>query len=80
MAKQQVKVVTGKNDEPTPVGIIERSIVEISKAMQAINKTRLTRKALIVLIHDHSKIARRDIEIVLNCLEHLEEVYLKKNP
>lgn len=61
-----------------PAEIIAQSIVEISKGMNALNSTRLTRRAIVTLIHETSKIARRDIEIVLNNLDQLEKVWLKK--
>lgn len=72
--KKQVEVV---NEKEVPAKIIADSIVEISKAMRVINTTRLTRKAIVTLIHEQSKIARRDIEIVMNNLDSLEQDWLK---
>lgn len=71
-------IIHQKDEEnPVPAEVIADAIVEISKAMKALNSTRLTRRALITLIHDYSKIAKRDIEIVLNNLDSLEETWLK---
>lgn len=61
-----------------PAEILAKSIVEISEGMKRINETRLTRKALVALIHDNSKIAKSTIEIVLNNLESLEHNYLRR--
>jgi hypothetical protein len=63
--------------EEVPVEVIATSIVQISDAMKAINNTRLTRKAVVALIHDHSKLPKKTIEIVLNNLSELEKTWLK---
>lgn len=77
-AKSPIKIVPAEGNEPLPVQIIEDSIVEIARAMKAINNTRLTRKALVILIHHHSRISQKDIEVVLNNLELMESIWLKK--
>lgn len=71
------KVITDPQN-PEPVEIIAQSIVEIADAMKRINKTRLTRHALIVLIQDHTKLGKQTIDMVLNSLEALERIYLNK--
>jgi len=72
-------VVKNKDEEnPVPVEIIAESIEKIAKAMQIINNTRLTRRAIITLIHDHSKVSKKQIEVVLNNLDRLEEIWLKR--
>ena len=53
------------------------AILEVSNAMKALASSRLTREALVILIHSRSKVAKRDIEYVLNNLESLEETWLK---
>jgi hypothetical protein len=63
--------------EPIAAEIIASSIVQISEAMQAINRSRLSRKALVVLIQAQSKVPRKGIEIVLNNLADLEKDWLK---
>lgn len=62
---------------PIPAEVIASSIVDIASAMKTLNATRLTRKAIIALIHEHSGVARKTIEIVLNNLEALEDTWLK---
>lgn len=78
MKKTKVTVIQKDAENPVPVEIIADSIVAISKAMETINKTRLTRRAIVTLIAYESKISRRDIEIVLNNLDRLEETWLKR--
>jgi hypothetical protein len=63
-----------------PAEIIATSIVKIAEGMEAMRKTRLTRRCIVTLIHEQSKIARRDIEIVLNNLDQLETTWLKPLP
>lgn len=67
-------------DPEHPIGaeIIAQSIVDIAEAMKKINETRLTRDAIVTLIHERSKISKRDINIVLNNLEQMESFWLKR--
>lgn len=69
-----------KQDEkkPIPQEIIADAIIKISKSMQYINETGLSRAAIIALIHDRSKVKKGDIEIVLNNLEQMEFNWLRK--
>ena len=73
-------VTVHQKDEanPVPAEVIADAIVEISKAMKALSNTRLTRRALVTLIAYESKVPRRDIEIVLNNLDRLEDTWLKR--
>jgi len=77
--KAAIKVTQSVVD-PIPVEVLATSIKQIADGMAQITSTRLTRKALVALIHDNSKIARRDIEIVLNNLVELERTWLKPAP
>lgn len=71
-------VLKQKNpDEPIPAEIIADSIVEIAAGMRRVVDTRLTRKAIVALIHEHSKVPRSTIETVLINLEYLETTWLK---
>lgn len=65
-----------KEDKRIGSEIIADAIVEISAMMRRIQQTRLSRKALVALIHDHSKISKKTIEIVLNNLTNLEVLWL----
>lgn len=57
---------------------IADAILEISAAVKRLNQSRLTRKAVVALIHDYSKVNKGLIEVVLNNLDALEERWLKK--
>lgn len=75
---KDVRVCIEDGDEPIAVEIMEKSILEIAAAMKRIEKSRLNRRALVVLISDQSKLGKGTVDIVLNCLDTLEETYLKK--
>lgn len=66
-------------DEKKPIApeIIAGAIIDIAKGMNAVNATRLTRRAIVALIHAESKIPKGHIEIVLNNLDRLELLWLK---
>jgi uncharacterized protein involved in propanediol utilization len=66
------------NPDETAAEVMENAIVKISEAMQQMNSTRLTQKAIVALIHDRSRIPKATIESVLSNLEDLEKVWLKK--
>ncbi len=75
------KVVVKLNDEkPEPVEIIAKSIIEIAVAMEKIQKSMLTRRAIVCLIKDQSGLPARDINLVLNCLDDLKKDFIKVNP
>ncbi len=60
-----------------PAATIANAVVEVAAAMKALNSTRLSRNAVIVLIQAKSGLPRKHIELVLNNLEQLEETWLK---
>jgi hypothetical protein len=63
--------------KPEPVEIIAKAIVEISAAMKKINASRLKRRAVVTLIQAESGLGKGAIELVLNNLDLLEEIWLK---
>lgn len=77
MGRKAIKVVQEPEKE-IPAEVIASAIVDIAAGMKKLNTTRLSRRAIVTLIHEESRIARRDIEIVLNNLETLEETWLKR--
>jgi hypothetical protein len=49
----------------------------VSKGMNALLKSGLNRKAIVVLLNDHTGIGKRDIDTVLRGLGQLELAYCK---
>lgn len=74
---RKAEIVQKPNDE-IPAEIIAQEIIKISKAMESFNRSKLTRDAIVALIHDKTKILKGTINIVLNNLENLENTWLKK--
>lgn len=74
------RAVTVKQDPENEIGaeIIAKSIVDIADAMKKINATRLSRRALVILISSNSKLPMSKVELVLNNLDALADIYLKK--
>lgn len=56
------------------------SIQAIADTMKILAASRLSRRAIITLIHDHSKVAKRDIELVLTNLDQFDSIWLNKKP
>jgi hypothetical protein len=65
---------------PEEINRLCEAIEKIQEAMSAIEKTRASRALLVTLIHERSKVARRDIEFVLNNLSQIEATWLKPKP
>lgn len=63
---------------PVPVEVLAASIKQIAASMKSIESTRMNRRCLIALIHDNSRVGKREIEIVLNNLCELERTWLKR--
>jgi len=73
------KLKVEKNPEDNiPFEVMERSLVQISESMSKINKTRISKKMIVALIQDDTKLGKGIIETVLNSFETLEAQYLKK--
>lgn len=85
--KKQIAVKQSE-ENPIPVEIIANAIVAISEGMKKIRASRLTERALILLITDaspkyggkgyHAKhVTASDVRAVLDGIDQLEKLYLK---
>jgi len=74
---KKIKVVPAPDAEPIAVEILEQAIVDIANGMKKIRASRLKREALILLIHDASKVGKPHVRMVLECLDQLEARFLK---
>ena len=52
-------------------------IRRVSQLGKAINASPLTKKAVVILLHEMSRVKKSDIEIILHNLPLLEREYLK---
>jgi hypothetical protein len=78
-AKTKVRTVVKEGEEPQPIEVLESSIVEIAKAMKKLGSSRLKQETLVTLLHDHTKVSKREVRDILNSLEALEVLFLKRN-
>ena len=70
-----IKVV--KSDPPQTTEILAEAIVRIGDAAEKLNKSGINRKAIEVLLHDATGLARRDIKVVLDALPRLRGWYCR---
>lgn len=73
MATKKVPLVTQDATAPVEKAILAQAIVDMSKAAQRLSASGLNKKSVAVLIHYHSKVPLRDVEIVLDNLRWLEQ-------
>ncbi len=76
--KNKVKIVKkNPEDEEIPLEIMQDSIISLSKFGQQINKTRLGRRAILLLLKDATGVSFFDTGKILDALPELEKIYLK---
>lgn len=57
---------------------IATAIAKVSRAMAVLDKSRLKRDTIVILLHHRTKICQRDINLILDNLIRLEHIFLKK--
>jgi len=76
----KVKIVKeNPNDEEIPFEIIQESIVRLSQLGKNIKKSRLTDRAVVLLIKDMTDAPMVWIRKVLNAIPELEKTYIKES-
>ncbi len=66
-----------KSDPPESTEILADSIVRISIALDLLAESGLNHKAIVILIQAYTKLAKRDIEAVLDAQKRLAGWYCK---
>ncbi len=74
---KQVTLIQNE-EKPISVEIIADAIIKIDSSMKEILNAGLSKRALLALLHDGTKIAKRDIELVLDGLQMLRKQYCTK--
>lgn len=85
---KNVKPVIKDGEIPETIEVMEKSIIAISEGIKKFRSTRLNDKALFMLIahaspsygnsYPKTKICIRDVQSVIEGIESLERMYLKK--
>lgn len=76
------KQITVKVNEenPEPLDILAKSIIDVSEGFERINKSKLTRKAIVILLQNaigSSRISQTNINDVLDYAPKLKSIYTK---
>lgn len=79
MTSPSVRVVhPEKPEKPVPKEILAEAIVRIGDAAEKLQRDgKLNQKAVVVLLHDATKLPKRDIELILNSLPRLKAWYCR---
>lgn len=77
MAKQTITVETDE-DKPEPIELIARSIERVANGFEAMDRGRLSRRAIVILIQDETGLSKSQINAVLDASVKLKDLYLKK--
>lgn len=66
-----------KSNPPESKEILAEAITRISESFTRLSASGLNRDAIIVLLHDHTKISKRDIKLILDSLTRLRGWYCR---
>lgn len=80
MNKQNIRIVKNK-EEPESAELLAQSIVQVADGFQKVLNSKLTSRAIVVLLQDAigaSKITKEQIRLVLENLPRLKAWYIKK--
>lgn len=72
---KEVKTVVVQPEPPIEKRVLADAIVAVSKAMTDLQKSGLNREAIVVLVCNDTKLARRDVNAVLDALRILKARY-----
>lgn len=80
MAKDPKVTIVKDSENVIELKIMEEAIIEVANAARKLLASRLTKRAILVLIKDSmtgSGMPMKDIELVLDCAAKLDKRYLK---
>ena len=69
--------IVQSTEEPEPLEIIADAVIKVADGLEAINRSRLSRRAVVLLLQDATKLGRRDIEAMLDAGPLLKDYYIK---
>lgn len=77
--KAKTKTITVKTNEANPesLELLAKSIIEVSAAFDKINKSSLSRKAIVLLLNNMTKVPMAHIEAILDAAPLLVKHYTK---
>jgi hypothetical protein len=66
-----------ENDDQSPIEVIVSSIHKLADGFERINDSGLTEHALVLLLHDATRVNKRDIKKILEAAPLLAERYTR---
>ena len=76
--KSQQITVKVNEENPEPIELIAKSIIDISNSFQRINESRLKRRVIILLLEDMTGVSITSINKILDAAPKLKDVYIKE--
>lgn len=82
MAKQSAAAVNVVQDpdNPIPLDVMADAVVKLAALGKAMDKSRLDRRVVILLLHDITGVNIGVIGVILDAIPQLEKRYLKPTP
>jgi hypothetical protein len=71
--------VTVDNDTEDPLHVIVSSLHRVSDGFDHINESGLSRRAVVLLLHDATRVGKKDIELILDAAPLLVERYTEND-
>lgn len=78
--KSKTTTITVKSNEenPEPIELIAKSIIEVSDAFAKIEQSQLKRRAIVLLLQDATGLGQGQINKILDAAPKLKSFYLKE--
>ena len=64
-----------ENDTEEPLSVIVSSLHKVAEGFDQINESGLSRRAIVLLLHDATRVGKKDIESILDAAPLLVERY-----
>jgi hypothetical protein len=75
--KEQKVIVKKDTENPEPIEVIAKAILDLSKGMEKLNNTPIRRRVILLLLNDATGLPMGTIDKVLTALPYLKRDYLK---
>jgi hypothetical protein len=67
--------VSVDNDTEEPLNVIVSSLHKVAEGFDQINESGLSRRAIVLLLHDATRVGKKDIDAILDAAPLLVERY-----
>lgn len=67
-----------ENDEQEPLSVVVSAIHKVADGIDKINNSGLTEQAIVLLLHDATKVKKTDIKAILEAAPLLAERYTRE--